>query len=561
MYSYTTDMTLEEQIGQLLMVGFWETVPSQEIIDLIQHYHVGGIILFSRNIQDAFQVFELTQNLQAIARAAGHRRPLLIAIDQENGNVRRLGQDATIFPGNMTLGAIRRDPHPLRGRGNNRVPRGEVGSEQVTYEVAQATGRELKALGINMNLAPVADINNNPANPVIGVRSFGEDPHEVARLTAAAVRGYRAAGIIATLKHFPGHGDTAVDSHLALPTVPSTPERLEAIELVPFRCGIEAGAPSVMTAHIYLPHIMTQDVLPATISPTVIRDLLREKLGFTGVIISDCMEMNAITKTVGAERGALMALQAGNDLVLVSHTYLLQKGSFATIQTAVENGELAPDVVRQAAERVLQLKDRYLSWDNLPSSSALADVGSAAHRQLRDRAYELSTTLVRNQQALIPLHLAPHERILVLSQHKGAFSQAVDTYFSLEYLAACIRQRHENVQAISAPPSPTEDEYRQQILQTEGEADVIIMATVNAHLDQQQAKMMQGLMQTGRRVIGIAVGTPYDLLAFPQLGTYLVTYEYSQPALDAVVRVLFGEIPAQGHLPVSLPSLYTRGQG
>ncbi|MFL5627447.1 MAG: beta-N-acetylhexosaminidase [Ktedonobacteraceae bacterium] len=544
MHSYTTDMTLEEQIGQLLMVGFWETVPSQEIIDLIQHYHVGSIILFSRNIQNLLQVFELTQSLQAIARAAGHRRPLLIAIDQENGNVRRLGQDATIFPGNMTLGAI--------------------GSEQVTYEVAQAAGRELKALGINMNLAPVADVNNNPANPAIGVRSFGEDPHEVARLTAAAVRGYRAAGVIATLKHFPGHGDTAIDSHLALPTIPSTLERLEAIELVPFRSGIEAGAPSVMTAHIYLPHIMSHDVLPATISPAVIQGLLRERLGFTGVVISDCMEMNAITETVGAERGALMALQAGNDLVLVSHTHPLQKASFATIRAALENGELAPDVVRQAAERVLQLKDRYLSWDNLPTPSALADVGSAAHQQLRDRAYELSITLVRNQQALIPLHLAPHERILVLSQHNGAFSQAVDKYFSLEYLAACIRRRHENVQAISAPPLPTEDEYQQQILQilqTAGEVDVIIMATVNANLDQQQAKMMQGLMQTGRRVIGIAVGTPYDLLAFPQLGTYLVTYEYSQPALDAVVRVLFGEIQAQGHLPVSLPGLYARGQG
>lgn len=538
--SYIADMTAEEQIGQLLMVGFMGTTPSQEVIEMIQRYHVGGIILFSRNIQNPLQVFELTHSLQTIAREAGHRQPLLIAIDQENGNVRRLGQDATIFPGNMALGA--------------------TGSEKLTYDIALATGQELKALGINMNLAPVVDVNNNPANPVIGVRSFGEDPSEVARLAAASVRGLRAAGIIATLKHFPGHGDTATDSHLALPTITSTIDRLEAVELLPFNSGIQAGAPSVMTAHIYLPHIMGEEPLPATLSSVVIGGLLREKLAFDGTIISDCMEMDAIAKTVGTEQGSLMALQAGNDLVLVSHTYARQKGSFAAIQAALQNGELAPAVVHRAVEHVLHLKDRYLSWDNLPALNALASVGNAAHQQLRDRAYALSTTLVANREALIPLHLQPHERILVLSQHKGAFSRAEDTYFSLEALAASIRQRHENVQALFAPSQPTENEY-QQILHTAAEADVIIVATVNAHLDQQQAKLMQRLIQSGRHVIGIAVGIPYDLLAFPQLGTYLVTYEYSQPALNAAVRVLFGEIQAQGHLPVSLPGLYARGQG
>src|SRR5437660_1194061 len=176
MSNYTERMTLEEQIGQLLMVGFLGTTPSQEVIDLISRHHVGNILLFSRNVRDARQVLELTQSLQRIAKEAGHRYPLLIAIDQENGLVQRLGEAATIFPGNMALGAI--------------------GSEEVAYQVAQATGHELKALGINMNLAPVLDVNNNPANPVIGVRSFGEDPHLVGRLGAAMVKGYSAAGIL-----------------------------------------------------------------------------------------------------------------------------------------------------------------------------------------------------------------------------------------------------------------------------------------------------------------------------------------------------------------------------
>ena len=194
-------MTLEEQIGQLFVVGFTGTAPVPEIIAMISRYHVGGVILFSRNIQDAQQVLELTRSLQGIAKAAGHRHPLFIAIDQENGTVQRLGPSATQFPGNMALGAI--------------------GSQQMAHDVALATGREMRALGLNMNLAPVVDVNNNAANPVIGVRSFGEDPQAVARLAAATVRGYREAGVIATLKHFPGHGDTAVDSHLPCQRCPS----------------------------------------------------------------------------------------------------------------------------------------------------------------------------------------------------------------------------------------------------------------------------------------------------------------------------------------------------
>src|SRR3989440_5780631 len=246
MDTYTNGMTLEEQIGQALMVGFWGHTPSQDIIDLISRYHIGNVILFSRNIGNTRQVLELTQSLQRIAKEAGHPYPLLIAIDQENGIVQRLGEAATIYPGNMALGAI--------------------GSDEIAYEVALAAGRELQALGINMNLAPVVDVNNNPANPVIGVRSFGEDPHLVARLAAAMVKGYHDAGILSCLKHFPGHGDTTVDSHLALPTIPHTLERLEEGELVPFRSGIAAGAENGMTPHIYLPRIMqheAQTPLPA----------------------------------------------------------------------------------------------------------------------------------------------------------------------------------------------------------------------------------------------------------------------------------------------------------
>ncbi len=359
MSNYTDAMTLEEQIGQTLMVGFPGTSASQEVIELIQRYHVGNILLFSRNVRDGEQVRALTRRLQEAAREAGHTYPLLIAIDQENGIVQRLGEAATLFPGNMALGAI--------------------GSQEVAFDVARATGRELRALGINMNLAPVVDVNNNAANPVIGVRSFGEDAQLVARLGSAMAKGYQDAGVISCLKHFPGHGDTAVDSHLALPMIPHSLKRLKALELVPFRNGIQAGAASVMIAHMAFPALTHDNALPATLSSAIIQGLLREKMKYEGVILSDCLEMQAISDTFGTESAAVMALQAGIDLALVSHHAALQQGSLAAMREAALTGDLSAQVIRRAAERVMSLKARYLSWDEAP-----VEIDYAAHERLRD---------------------------------------------------------------------------------------------------------------------------------------------------------------------------------
>ena len=527
--THTTTMTLAEQIGQVLTVGFHSTTPPQEVIDLIQQQHIGSIILFKRNIQDAEQVYELTQYLQRIAREAGHRYPLLIMIDQENGMVRRFGNSATIFPGNMALGAI--------------------DSEQIAYAIAEATGHELRALGINMNLAPDVDVNNNPANPVIGVRSFGEDPHLVARLGTAMVQGYHAAGIITTLKHFPGHGDTAVDSHLALPVVPFTMERLETIELLPFRRAIEARADSVMLAHMYLPALMQAEMLPATVSHAIVTGLLREKLGFTGLIVSDCMEMHAISRIVGTEQGTIKALQAGIDLILLSHTYARQRGSLDAIHAAIQQGTLSTDRIRDAAERVLQLKAKTLSWDTLPDKKGLSIIGSKAHQQLRDLAYERSTTLVKDTLRLLPLHLRPEQRLLLLFLRPTVFSMAVDTEFPGDALVEYVRQRHTRTDTLTITAQPDQNAAIEQSIKN---ADIIIAITANANQDPYQAQIVQQLLQTNKPIIGVAAYSPYDLLAFPGLATYLATYEYTQPAFIAVARVLFGETQAQGHSPVTL---------
>jgi beta-N-acetylhexosaminidase len=499
-------MTPEQQLGQLFMVGFQGLEPSPEVVELIQRHHVGSVILFSRNIRDARQTLALTTRLQRLAREAGHEYPLLIATDQENGMVRRLGPDATIFPGNMALGA--------------------TGSAEITAEVAEASGHELVALGINMNLAPVADVNNNPANPVIGVRSFGEDPSLVARLTAAAVRGYQSDGVVATLKHFPGHGDTATDSHRALPVIPYAMERLNALELVPFRAGIDAGVESIMTAHISLPALMPEKPLPATVAPALLSDLLREQLGFGGVVISDCLEMQAITKTLGAARGAVMALQAGVDLVLVSHRADRQRASIEAVRAALKEGKLSSERVSQALERVIRLKQRRLSWEALPDADALPGVGSAAHAQLRDRAYARSVTLLRNDAGLIPLKLSSQARVLVLAPRRAALSQAEDGSYPENSLAERLRQRHlQATLLLLSPRATTED--GQAIAQAAAGAEVIVLVMMNAHRDEQQMRLLQEVLHTGKPVIGLSVATPYDLLAVPALPTALATYEYT----------------------------------
>ena len=528
------NMTLEEQIGQLMMVGFPGTTPTPEVIELIEKHHVGGIILFSRNISDGQQVLELTRNLQDIAKAAGHRYPLFIATDQENGMVQRLGESATQFPGNMALGAI--------------------GSEEITSKVAEAAGREMLALGINYNLAPVVDVNNNAANPVIGVRSFGEDCREVARLGAAAVRGYRRSGVISCLKHFPGHGDTAVDSHLSLPTLPYTLERLESLELVPFMDGIAAGADSVMIAHIAFPALTGDDALPATLSPAIVRGLLREKLGFRGVIISDCLEMKAISETVGVGPGAVLALRGGIDLVLISHLYERQREGIAAIVQAVDEGWLSRDVIQQAVERVLGLKEQRLSWENALDVRGPVEIESEANGQLSKRAYALSTTLVRDEARLLPLRVEADGQILVVYPERERWTEVEDRRYPHQFFVERVRQRHARTVAKTITPAMTDADY-EELYGVARASSVVIVVTVNAYLDDQQTTMMRQLVQLRGPVMGVAVYNPYDLLAFPELATYLVTYECTEPALEAAVQVLFGEAVAEGRLPVSLAGI------
>lgn len=515
-------------VGALFMAGFAGTTPTGDILRLIREERLGGVILFSRNITGRAQLRALCLELQTAAREAGHRHPLLIATDQENGLVRRLGPDSPIFPGNMALGAI--------------------GAEDVAYDVARATGRELLALGITMNLAPVLDVNNNPANPVIGIRSFGEDPELVARLGAATVRGYQDAGVITSLKHFPGHGDTGVDSHLAIPTVSASRARLDAVELVPFRRGIAARADTVMIGHMRVPALEEGEQLPATLSPAIMETLLRGELGFAGVAVTDCLEMDAIAGGVGVAEGAVRAMAAGADLILVSHRIDRQEASLAAVRDALASGRLDPARPRAALERLDSLRGR-LSWDRALTPP---DAGSQSEDDaLSRRAYERSTTLARDDADLLPLRLAPGQRLLVLDWPVRDVTRAVDIPYTVAPFVQALREHHDAVETLPLPEESDQagmDTLRSAL----ATAAAIVVVTLNAHLDAQRAATLRRILAGARPAIGLAVCNPYDAAALPAIPTYLLTYEYSAPALRAAAEVIFGLRSATGRSPVSL---------
>jgi len=537
-----SSMSLRQKIGQLMMVGFKGTTPSPEILQMIEEEHVGGIILFGRNIGTPEEVLQLNADLQAAAKRANHPAPLLISIDQENGVVRRLGVGTTVFPGNMLMGAVN-DP-------------------EATKAVAHASAKELKALGINMNLAPVLDVNNNPHNPVIGVRSYGESVESVTRHGIASIHGHQEAGVVTTVKHFPGHGDTDTDSHLALPVISHDLDRLEQVELVPFQKAIEAGADCVMIAHVYFPALEPRENVPATISEAIVTGLLREKLGFQGVITTDCLEMNAISETIGTADGALLALKAGVDILMISHRHNWQKDAIERIVQAVEKGEISEELIDRAVERVLKLKAKYLSWDEaLPAIKERVPsfVGGADHASLAQNQFDRGVTLVKNN-GILPLKLTEDAKILVVYPNSQVYTMVEDARYATYALKDALLTHHSNVEELRISSPPTDDEI-QSVIRRSIDADLIIFGTMNAHLQDKQAEMVRQAAAQGKPVIAIAMRNPYDLMVYPEVSAFLATYEFTLPCLRVAADILFGTKPSKGKLPVSIPGYAPIGFG
>ncbi len=536
-------MSLAEHAGELFMIGFSGTEPADVPESLIRGQGVGGVILFARNLRSPGQVRRLTAHIQSLSP----NLPLLIATDQEGGIVLRF--EATSWPGAMALGAAA-DP-------------------DLTRRVAAGIARELGAMGINMNLAPVLDVNVNPANPVIGVRSFGADPNLVAEHGASYIRGHHEAGVLTTAKHFPGHGDTAVDSHHALAVIPHGLERLEAVELVPFRRAIAAGVDAIMTAHVFFPAVETEPDTPATISPTALTGLLRERLGYDGLVITDCMEMKAIADGVGTVEGVVRAIAAGADMVLISHTAELQREAIRAVRAAIGDGRIPARRVEEALRRVRAARarvgrmaaeqplgvdgsagDRVRSQSGSAGHPRLSVVGCAEHRELAAEAARAAVTATGDLEGVVPLDPA---RTLLLAVEAAPVVVVEDRREPGSPVLAAAADLAPDLRAIGVSRDPSAAEVDRLVREAAG-AEVVLVATYLADRFPGQVALVQALQAAGRTVILIPQRGPYDLLAAPRVRGAVVMYEDRRPAAEAALRCLLGEAPARGRLPVDLPA-------
>lgn len=521
-------MSVEQKVGQLLMIGYPTLEVPGEMETWIRERQIGNVILFSRNIGSVAETFRRVRTLQRWAKEAGQPHPLLIGTDQENGVVARLMRGATRFPGAMALGA--------------------TGSPEWAGRVYAATGEELRAAGITVNFAPVVDVNNNPANPVIGVRSFGAEPEAVGRFGESAVQGLLASGVVAAIKHFPGHGDTSTDSHEAIPVLRHDWQRLSQVELVPFRRCIAAKAPMVMIGHVSLPTV-DESGAPASISRRLVTDVLRGQLGFQGVAITDCLEMAAIANSTGVPEAAVQAIQAGVDMVLVSHTPEVQQKTYDRLAEAIRSGEIPDSRVQEAVERITGLKQRYLSWEQCLAATGPA-FDRTAHERLAKEALAQAVTLVKNDQGLVPL---PEQAgaLGVILPGVGRLTQAEDQQAGAELLVAPL-QAHRQVHAhFLSALQPPQAEIEQAVAAV-APCDTVIVFTYNAHLYSGQAQLVQQLSTRGKKVVAVALRNPYDLTAFPEVDAFLAVYDQSERALGVVADVLFGKQKAVGRLPVSM---------
>ncbi|MFC4077028.1 beta-N-acetylhexosaminidase [Salinithrix halophila] len=530
-------MTLEEKVGQMFIVGFQNgDRPAREMNRqaniLIRKDHVGGIILFDRNIGTPRQVGHLTNQLQDTALAVSPQIPLFVSVDQEGGKVARIREGVTNFPGNMALGAAR--------------------DEELAYQAGRVIGEELRAMGINMNLAPSLDVNNNPANPIIGVRSFSGDPSLTSVMAKANLRGYREGNVLSVIKHFPGHGDTSMDSHVDMPTVDHPFSRLNRVELVPFKSAIREGVDAVMSAHITFPSIDDTPGLPGTLSKKVLTGLLREKLGYDGVIMTDDMEMGAIVENFGSAEAAVRAVKAGADIVLVCHDLTRQQQSIHAVIDAVKKGEISEKRIDHSLQRILRLKAKKLGEHAIlhqPKSRTdqmAGKVNTPENRKWAAQAAQMAITPVRNERGVLPLDPRLSGEILAVSP-TGA-----------EELGKALKGEgfQTGVRSISMQPKPEEV---QQLVHDAASADVVILGAFQWRVNDAQAKLAAELKKTGKPLIVLGLDTPYDLMAASGVKTYLALYSSQPVSMRAAARVIAGRARAEGKLPVRVPGMYPLG--
>ncbi|HET7376055.1 MAG TPA: glycoside hydrolase family 3 N-terminal domain-containing protein, partial [Anaerolineae bacterium] len=387
-------------------------------------------------------------------------------------------------------------------------------------------------------------------------RSFGESPELVSMLAVALLRGLQSAGVAATAKHFPGHGDTASDSHYGTPLITHSLERLREVEFPPFRAAIEAGVKMVMTAHIAVPVLDQGSNLPATLSNKILGDVLRQELNFTGVITTDAMDMQAVNPNnrAGIDEVSVAAVIAGADLLLLT-THVDQAAIYAKLLSAVQNGRISKSDFRQSANRIAVLK----AWIAAqPDRPALDVIGSSEHHQLAAEVADRAITLVKDDAHLLPLHLSVNDRVAVIMPQPQDLTPADTSSYSVPDLAKHLRVQPALIDQFSMPIDPTDTEVA-SLLEMAQPYDLIIVGTINATAHQGQAVLVNQLLKQPVKTIAVALRLPYDLQAYPTAPTYVCTYSILDPAMAALTKALLGEIHCSGRLPVSIEGLFPIG--
>jgi beta-N-acetylhexosaminidase len=555
-------LSIEQLVGQMIFAPFNSTYLSsdtddyEELVALVHNSHIGGVIAFGGSepvpqvmlnntygaviLGQPLELASILNRLQAVSAL-----PLLTSSDFEWGVQMRIA-GATKFPRAMAFGA--------------------AGDPELAYQAGKVVGAESRAIGVHVNFAPVADVNNNPRNPVINIRSFGEDPAQVGAMATSFTRGLQEAGMLATLKHFPGHGDTDVDSHLGLPVIAHSRERLEAIELAPFRTAIKAGAAGVMVAHMEMPAIDAEKQ-PATFSPKVISTLLRP--GFDGLIVSDSMKMAAITKMASPGDAAVRAVKAGIDVILDSPD---SAAAATAIVAAVKSGDIPRAQIEQSARRILEAKARLglhrvraVSLDSVPLT-----VGGRKHDAVARAVSQRSITLIKDTRSSVPLVVPNSSRVLYLSvlDYPSGWRIAAPSRTVIPALKA----RWPNTDSVEISDRATSSEL-DLVRSMSANYDAIVAGVFvrassgSGRLDLAApvVRLLQDLSRNSERraqpFVTMFFGNPYTPMFVPEIPAMMLTYDFSDYAEDSAVRALAGEIAIGGKLPIALPGLFPLGHG
>jgi len=537
-------MTLDEKVGQLIIpatIGMFLSQDSDTFKQIrrdITEFHVGGYHMLGEvnTIHEPAGVALLINHLQEIAKI-----PLMITADFEGGvGLRYLG--ATRLPRAMAIGA--------------------TGNPEMAFQAGRICAEEARAMGVNVNFYPVVDVNNNASNPIINIRSFGGDPELVARMARAYIRGAQSAGVMATAKHFPGHGDTSTDSHLELPSIDVDRARLNSIELPPFRAAVEEGVGGVMSAHIALPRIETEG-LPATLSPKMLTGVLRGELGFQGVVFTDALGMRGIAAHYPDGEAAVRAVKAGADVLLYPPSV---EQAFLAVKRAVQSREIQESRIDESVRRILLAKARLgLDKNRFADLNKLDQLlGTSEHQRIAREIIESGVTLVRDKRGVVPLKLTDEQKVLFISLVDNTEGWR-DGVPGRAFLAGLVSRHARTTDVhVSDRTSPAEFALIKKLAAL---SDVVIVngfirvAAYKGSIDlsEGQVNLLRHLSTLEKPFVFVLYGSPYVIAFVPELPTYALTYEYYPAAEEAALKAVLGEIEFKGKLPVELPGFYKIG--